>query len=305
MRGRGLATFVAAAGAALLVAITGCSTTDPTAVRPLDGTAMRGSEPTYPYGSWAIERTVQIELIEVCKDYPQGGGPDVTFDVAVSGYDNTSFQVTIPAGECREVWLNGGGASHIDHVTVTEQVPSGYVASYVRTTLSGGITTQYVPVVGNSATGDANGQNGALFVFSNTPLPPPPPEGCTLTFGYWKNHPGDWDQLSDPNTASFVTGTTFYNSGKTYLEILKLAPKGGNAYIILAHQFIAAELSVGAGASTTSAVDAALTGAAAYFAGASAGIPKPHGALRDQLITWATVLDDYNNGLIGPGHCAD
>ena len=82
-------------------------------------------------------------------------------------------------------------------------------------------------------------------------------------------------------------------------------PKNGNAYLQLAHQFIAASLNVNGGASGEASVDAALAGAAAYFAGAPAGIPNPVDATRSQLLAWATTLDNYNNGIIGPGHCPD
>jgi hypothetical protein len=295
-------TVVAAAGGLFALVATACSTPEPTAVRALTSIPALGEVPAYPYGGWYQERTVQYEMVEVCKDYVGGSGPDVVFDVDVTGHDNTSTQVTVPAGECRLVWLEGG--TNTDNVTVTENVPAGYTASFVETTLINGVTTVGGTVNGTSGSAVVDGTHGALFVFTNTPVPPPS-NGCTLTLGYWKTHPEDWDQAGDPNTASFITGTTFYNSGKTYLEILNTPPAGGTAYIILAHQFIAAELNVGAGASTTPAVDAALSGAAAYFAGAPAGIPKPTGALRDQLISWADILDSYNNGFTGPGHCSD
>lgn len=143
---------------------------------------------------------------------------------------------------------------------------------------------------------------GATITFTNTYTPPPPPF-CTLTQGYWKTHPADWDQAGENYV---TTGQTFYNSGKTYLQILWMPPAGGNAYLQLAHQFIAASLNVkGTSGSGNAAVDAALAGAHAYFAGAAAGIPNPSGALRSTLNGWAGTLDKFNNGLIGPGHCDD
>ena len=67
-------------------------------------------------------------------------------------------------------------------------------------------------------------------------------------------------------------------------------------YFILAHQFIAAELNVAAGASIPEDVENAWLAAKAYFEGKTT--PE-----RNELIKWAGLLDDYNNGKVGPGHC--
>jgi hypothetical protein len=132
---------------------------------------------------------------------------------------------------------------------------------------------------------------------------PPPPTGpsCTLTQGYWKNHEERWDDAADAMV--FLTSDTFYNSDATYHAILTMPPKGGNAYLQLAHQFIAASLNLNGASAGVAEVDDAIAGASAYFAGEAAGIPKPSGDTRAQLQAWATVLDDFNNGRIGPGHC--
>jgi hypothetical protein len=133
----------------------------------------------------------------------------------------------------------------------------------------------------------------------------PPSAGCTLTQGYWKNHTGEWNQTSDPNTAPFITSTAFFNSGRTYIVIMNTPPAGGNAYLQLAHQYIAARLNRGEGASAPANVLDAISGATTYFSGAPAGIPNPTGSVRTQLQTWATLLDNYNRGFVGPGHCPE
>ena len=117
--------------------------------------------------------------------------------------------------------------------------------------------------------------------------------GCTLTQGYWKNHEDSWPAGYDP-------GDPFIGSGQNWLEVLQTPPKKGNEYYILAHQYIAAVLNGAKGAATTSDVDAALAGAEDYFDGSSS--PS-----RDQVIAWASTLDEYNNGLApgGPPHCGD
>lgn len=131
----------------------------------------------------------------------------------------------------------------------------------------------------------------------------PPPPSCTYTQGYWKQHPELWDEASDGMV--FLTSDQFYNSGVSNLTILKMPPKGGNAYEILAHQFIAASLNMnGALSSGVQEVDDALSGAAAYFAAEPAGIPSPVDPTRAQLVNWSSTLDRFNSGIIGPGHCS-
>jgi hypothetical protein len=60
--------------------------------------------------------------------------------------------------------------------------------------------------------------------------------GCTFGAGYWKNHPRAWPRRFDPDA-------TFFTSGKSWIEVLRTAPRG-DAYYILGHQFIAAGLNL-------------------------------------------------------------
>ena len=95
----------------------------------------------------------------------------------------------------------------------------------------------------------------------------------------------------------------FFGSGKSYYQVLWTAPQG-NAYYILASQYIAAKLSILNGASSTAAVNAAMSGAEAFFATATPST-KLTTAQKSQLTTWATLLANYNLGLVGPGHCSE
>jgi hypothetical protein len=126
--------------------------------------------------------------------------------------------------------------------------------------------------------------------------------GCTLTLGFWKNHPDNptWNKL--PNG----TATQFFFSGQTWLQVLQTPPAGGNAYYILAHQYIAAVLNILNGASTTPTVDAALLEAQTFFNN-PAHTPSTvlSSTERNHLIALADLLDQYNEGLIGPGACSE
>lgn len=128
--------------------------------------------------------------------------------------------------------------------------------------------------------------------------------GCTLTQGYWKTHSEFGPAPYDDNWAKLSDGasTLFFNSGKTWYEVF-WTPPAGNVYFNLAHQYMAAKLNFLNGADA-SAAQAAFDAATALF---NANTPAQAGALkggaRNTWLTLATTLDEYNNGLIGPGHC--
>lgn len=174
---------------------------------------------------------------------------------------------------------------------------------------------QYTYDIKFDTCGDYTVENTASFVTNDTattgqdswsiPVSVPcAPAGCTLTQGYWKTH-------SDRGPAPYDDGwkaigpaeedTAFFISGKTYYEVF-WTPPAGNAYYNLAHQYIAATLNKLNGAGTTSDVDAALAAATAFFQAKTPSSSLTR-AERNQVLAWASTLDRYNNGLIGPGHC--
>ncbi|HLU65346.1 MAG TPA: hypothetical protein VKZ63_03695 [Kofleriaceae bacterium] len=134
------------------------------------------------------------------------------------------------------------------------------------------------------------------------PPPPPPPQddhGCTRTQGYWKTHNEharprplrvDWPAPHDEDDLL---------CGRTLLSILT-TPPGGDAWLIVAHQAIAAALNVAAGASTTEGVDAALAGAEQFLLATCDGVPASEAG---EALALKDILDAYNSGDIGPGHC--
>jgi hypothetical protein len=130
-------------------------------------------------------------------------------------------------------------------------------------------------------------------------------EGCTLTQGYWKTHsafgPAPYDNAWT-NLGSLEQNTAFYASGMTWYQVFWTAP-AGNAYFVLAHQYMAAQLNVLNGASTTPAVDAALAQANSLFSGMTGTMVARN--QRSTFTALAATLDQYNNGLIGPGHCSE
>ncbi len=131
--------------------------------------------------------------------------------------------------------------------------------------------------------------------------------GCTLTPGYWKTHskygPAPYDDLWATN-GLITEDAPFFLSGKTYYQAL-WTPPAGNVYYIAAHAYIAAKLNILNGASTTPQV----LGAISYLESYYFGIKTPGATItrteRNLIISAASTLDKYNNGLIGPGHCSE
>jgi len=169
--------------------------------------------------------------------------------------------------------------------------------------------------------GDYTVENTASFVTNDTEATGDdsatltihvPCAGCTLTPGYWKTHstygpaahPDDtWDLIGGPDAS-------FYKSEQSYYQVLWTSPSGGNAYYILAHQYIAAKLNQLAGAWVPSDVATALTQATGLFETYTPGQVatmkgKAGNDLRSRLTSLAALLGAYNSGAIGPGHCSE
>ena len=138
---------------------------------------------------------------------------------------------------------------------------------------------------------------------------PPKPKnpGCTRTVGYWKNHAWPVHPLFAPSTLETWEEDNgwaefewkFFDSGREWKEMLSVQPKG-DAYTILAHQYIAALLNQQNGAYVPAEVRQVLVSSYNYFSMSPAARAT---VSRDQLIAWKDVLDRYNNGQLGVKHC--
>jgi hypothetical protein len=131
--------------------------------------------------------------------------------------------------------------------------------------------------------------------------------GCTLTPGYWKTHSEYGPAPYDATWAELPNGadTVFFGTGQSWHDVLWTPPKGGNAYYILVHAYIAAYLNDLHGADTTVISDE-MTAAASLldeYDGSPKAMSQIKGQVLKDFVQIAQVLDDYNNGRIGPGHC--
>lgn len=140
-------------------------------------------------------------------------------------------------------------------------------------------------------------------------------QGCTLTPGYWKTHNDSfWGGAPVDDTwlqiMPSAEDSPFFLSGMAYFEVLWTAPKG-NVYYNLAFHYIAAELNQLNGADIPADVLDAFNDATALFEAhtpeeiaALKGKPSDK-ALRQEFITLAGILGEYNEGDLGPGHCSE
>lgn len=174
------------------------------------------------------------------------------------------------------------------------------------------------------ACGDYTVENTASFVTNdqgatgentwNIPVNVPCDGGCTLSPGYWKTHNesffGGAGKKADPTwqlVEPSAENSPFYHSGQSWYDVLWTPPQG-NVYYNLARAYIAAYLNVNNinddNTADGSAVSAELAAALALFhTYTPAQVADLKGKDRKEWTDLASTLDDFNNGIIGPGKC--
>ena len=135
-------------------------------------------------------------------------------------------------------------------------------------------------------------------------------DGCTLTQGYWKNHSDcprkgngpkrddTWDKLPE------AENSIFFSSGKNYCEVFATNPGKGGKYYILAHQYMATQLNLYNNTDPKD-IKTAYEEATQFLNTHTPEQIKGNKSLEDESVRLGGILDDYNNGRIGPGHCDD
>ncbi len=265
--------------------------------------------------------SVLWEQLRVCKVYAEGSGPDVeiklTADYVMFQDGPQSGTYTLQSGECKTLWRNGeekNGVRSTDIITVSETPVSGYTTTSQVTTIlrdqpdpgpDRTFTTTVGPVTSaTSVTSNVGGARipGALVVFTNTKIPVIPQPSCTLTQGYWKNHESAWPAPYSP-TAQWLDASHKVN-GVTWDGLMGKSVAGGNSYMQLAHQWIAATLNLAGATSNIPAVANAMSQGQAWLLSKTPASTNTVPNLKDaQATAWASTLDDFNNGKLGISHC--
>jgi hypothetical protein len=171
---------------------------------------------------------------------------------------------------------------------------------------------------------DNNGSTGTLLTgligeyvkqsLVNFELEVIPQEGCTRTIGYWKNHAGFGPQDDEVTPLMSIwlgdsggLKSILIGDAATAVDVLKMKTYGkpSNGITKLYAQLLGAKLNVASGASGSD-VAGTIADADAFLAGTDwndwSGLSD---ADKDMVEDWKDMLDDYNKGDIGPGHCDD
>lgn len=234
-----------------------------------------------------------------------GGSPDSAARQQVQKLPTPNV---VDAGVCEQLTLSwdnpgvGGNLAQTWHLELWEIVSGVRVdpklfndANYGTTSYTLSVAPGTYEVRITAKTNAPGVQNSDLKSFFFTVLPCG--STCTLTQGYWKNHPEAWP------VASLALGARTYSASEL-LDILNQPPSGGNGLVSLAHQLIAAKLNLARGADGT-ALGTAVADADALI-GSLVVPPVGSGFLASSATSaLTTILDDYNSGVTGPGHCAD
>jgi hypothetical protein len=190
----------------------------------------------------------------------------------------------------------------------TSAISASQTFSYARTLAADSFTACNVATTfGNTAsiaTDDGATRSASASVVATLACPPPPAaNGCTLTQGYWGTHSSKGPAKYDATWALIGENTMFYRSGTSYYGVLQL-PTKGNAYYVLAHQFIAAKLNILKGAAAPAGFNMlAVETFFQTYTPAQIAAMKGTAAARTEALAWASTLDAYNNGLLNVGHC--
>ena len=148
----------------------------------------------------------------------------------------------------------------------------------------------------------------ATFVVKTGACPPKPKNpGCTYTQGYWKNHAWPVHPGFPPSTLETWEADNgwsefewhFFDTHTEWKAMLSVQPRG-DAYYILAHQYIAAILNQQNRAWVPPEVRETLVKSYLYFSKSPADRALES---RANLTQWADLLDRYNNGKLGVKHC--
>ena len=142
--------------------------------------------------------------------------------------------------------------------------------------------------------------------------PPPPPTGdaCTRTIGYWKNHAGFGPQadvvtpllprwLGTSGGAKSVHVTT----AALAVSLLNKSGDASNGISKLYAQLLAAKLNIANGADGSPVLQTVTQADAFLATHAASDWGSLSSTQRQQVLSWAAKLDDYNNGKLGPKHC--
>ncbi|MGI9077962.1 MAG: hypothetical protein ACR2G6_11655 [Gemmatimonadaceae bacterium] len=270
---------------------------------------MAPSAPSFAVFTAGVPTNASVvpEHLKVCK---YGSTATIYVEQERSGVPNTPDATTsgsfaLNDGDCHFVadFESVGTTEFVVRETASQ---AGFRLDSIRVTDLGGNVTilSGTNTWTNSTTGP--GLRGFTVEFFNSGV------GCTNTIGYWKNHDGSGPQPdvvtallpvtlgSGGGKSVVVTNTTISNA------ILSRSYAGGsssNGISKLYAQLLAAKLNIKRGADGSAVAATILAADNFLYLYNQADWSSLSKAQQAQVNAWMTTLDNYNNGIIGPGHC--
>jgi hypothetical protein len=126
--------------------------------------------------------------------------------------------------------------------------------------------------------------------------------GCTWTQGYWKNHNHYATRSNRHIPWPISEDTAYFSCAETWYTILQQnsgrGGGGGGLLAQLGQQYVAARLNLAMGASATPEVLRAVDDLEVILFDCEVSSDE-----RADGLAAMEILDDYNNGRLGPGHC--
>ena len=228
-----------------------------------------------------------VEWLPADQYHALGGWPTSAASVSGSDFTGVPTLYVTPGMESFQL-----GAGQVAEVVLGELFDETGLDASDHAELADG--TEYVVRVRAAAGSGLEESANSIAITCRTP--PRTSTDCTVSQGYWRNHPESWSRVT-----SLALGSVTYTQAQI-LAILR-QPARGNGLISLAHQLIATRLNMLLGvvppASVSLAVDLADTSI-----GATVVPPIGGGRLlpcSTRVLTW--TLRGFNSGLLGPGRC--
>jgi len=267
--------------------------------------------------------------------YHNGSADPVVYDIPINTAATVrNVSVNIPISELDsgsrmvKIHIEAGEVSFDAVETIYNLENSFFLGKYLLENISGEVTNVKVSIYSPNPLPPDDEEDGDSFFINGVVVDVEiVEEGCTLTQGYWKTHSycktngngkgngperdETWDLIDDGiDNEKDDEFSMFFLSEQNYCEVFDTQPDTGKKsdqggkYYILAHQYIAAELNMLAGANPTAA-RVAFDEATILLEKYTPDQVKGNAGLEADCVRLGGILDDYNNGRIGPGHCDD
>ena len=255
----------------------------------------------------AIGDTVWIDLDEDgIQDAGEPGFPDVTVNL----YDCFDNFVATTTTDDNGYYLFSDLTPGDYYVEFIE--PEGYDFTLQNQGADDAVDSDADPVTGIADC--TNLEGGETDVTWDAGLYMPVQDGCSLTIGFWKTHAGFGPQA---DVVTPLLPILLGDSGGTYsinvldagmaVDILSMDVYGdqSNGITKLLAQMLGAKLNIANGANGSS-VGNTISKADAFLADHHwSSWSSLSDSDQNKVLRWKDKFDDYNNGVIGPGHCDD